>query len=75
MKEKASVKLFRFDPSKDKEPRYEDYEVPFENWHGVNCDGQTYQSYGIDTGYCSLGCVAEAKVEEGKEEGEADIKQ
>jgi len=31
----ATVKVFRFDPSVDKEPRYESYEVPHEHWCGV----------------------------------------
>jgi succinate dehydrogenase / fumarate reductase, iron-sulfur subunit len=38
MKEKsgnARVKLFRFDPTVDREPRYEDYEIPPEGWHGI----------------------------------------
>jgi succinate dehydrogenase / fumarate reductase, iron-sulfur subunit len=28
----ARVKIFRFDPSVEKEPRYESYEVPLEVW-------------------------------------------
>jgi succinate dehydrogenase/fumarate reductase iron-sulfur protein len=31
----ATVKIFRFDPTVDKEPRYESYEVPYEYWCGV----------------------------------------
>ena len=31
----ATVKIRRFDPTVDKEPRYETYEVPSEAWHGV----------------------------------------
>jgi succinate dehydrogenase/fumarate reductase iron-sulfur protein len=31
----AKVKIFRFDPTVDKEPRYEDYEVPPEGWSQV----------------------------------------
>ena len=31
---KARVKIFRFDPTVDGEPRYEDYEVPPEAWRG-----------------------------------------
>jgi succinate dehydrogenase / fumarate reductase iron-sulfur subunit len=31
----ATVKIFRFDPTVDKEPRYESYEVPYEYWYGV----------------------------------------
>ena len=34
MTEKATVKLYRFDPTVDKEPRYETYEVPSEGWQG-----------------------------------------
>jgi succinate dehydrogenase / fumarate reductase, iron-sulfur subunit len=29
---KATVKIFRFDPSSDKGPRYETYEIPQEVW-------------------------------------------
>jgi len=32
MGDKAIVKIFRFDPTVDKEPRYETYEVPSEGW-------------------------------------------
>jgi len=32
MEDCAKVKIFRFDPSMDKEPRYEIYEVPPEGW-------------------------------------------
>lgn len=32
---KAKVKMFRFDPTIDKEPRYETYEVPSEGWFGI----------------------------------------
>jgi succinate dehydrogenase/fumarate reductase iron-sulfur protein len=32
MEDNAKVKIFRFDPFKDKEPRYEVYEVPPEGW-------------------------------------------
>ena len=32
MADKATVKIFRFDPATDKEPRYETYEVPPEGW-------------------------------------------
>jgi succinate dehydrogenase/fumarate reductase iron-sulfur protein len=35
MEDKAKVKIFRFDPTIDKEPRYETYEVPAEGWRGV----------------------------------------
>jgi succinate dehydrogenase/fumarate reductase iron-sulfur protein len=35
MKDNARVKIFRFDPMVDKEPRYETYEVPSEAWCGV----------------------------------------
>jgi succinate dehydrogenase/fumarate reductase iron-sulfur protein len=31
----ATVKVFRFDPTVDKEPRYESYEVPHAYWYGV----------------------------------------
>jgi succinate dehydrogenase/fumarate reductase iron-sulfur protein len=30
--DEATVKVFRFDPSVDKEPRYETYQVPVEAW-------------------------------------------
>jgi hypothetical protein len=30
------VKIFRFDPTADKESRYESYEVPQDYWCGVN---------------------------------------
>ncbi len=29
----AAVKIYRFDPSVDKKPRYETYEVPYEAWN------------------------------------------
>ncbi len=35
MTDHATVKIFRFDPAVDKEPRYETYQVPREHWHGV----------------------------------------
>jgi fumarate reductase iron-sulfur subunit len=35
MKNKAKVTILRFDPTVDKEPRYEQYEVPYEHWHGM----------------------------------------
>jgi len=35
MTNNATVKIFRFDPTADKEPRYESYEVPQEFWCGV----------------------------------------
>ncbi len=35
MTDHATVKIFRFDPAVDKEPRYESYEVPYEYWSGV----------------------------------------
>ena len=35
MVDKAIVKICRFDPTVDKEPRYETYEVPQEGWHGL----------------------------------------
>ncbi len=31
----AKVKIFRFDPTVDKEPRYENYEIPPEGWSEV----------------------------------------
>ena len=34
MEDKATVKIFRFDPGIDKEPRYETYEVPPKGWRG-----------------------------------------
>ena len=33
MTDKAIVKIFRFDPTVDKEPRYETYEVQAEAWN------------------------------------------
>jgi len=35
MQDKATVKIYRFDPTIDKKPRYETYEVPPEAWRGV----------------------------------------
>ena len=32
MNDKAIVKIKRFDPALDKEPRYQTYEVPAEGW-------------------------------------------
>lgn len=31
----ATVKIFRFDPTIDKEPRYDLYQVPEEGWNGL----------------------------------------
>jgi succinate dehydrogenase / fumarate reductase, iron-sulfur subunit len=31
----GTVQIFRFDPSVDKEPRFETYEVPVDHWQGV----------------------------------------
>ena len=35
MNENARVKIYRFDPSVDKEARYEQYEVPPEGWRDL----------------------------------------
>lgn len=35
MGESAQVEVYRFDPSLDRVPRFETYEVPHEQWHGV----------------------------------------
>ena len=35
MGEPARVRILRFDPTEDKEPRYESYEVPYEAWNNV----------------------------------------
>ncbi len=35
MTDHAVVKIFRFDPTVDKQPRYESYEVPYAYWCGV----------------------------------------
>ena len=35
MRDKAVVTIYRFDPSVDREPRYETYEVPPEGWFGI----------------------------------------
>ena len=35
MENKGTVTILRFDPTVDKEPRYESYEVPYEYWHRV----------------------------------------
>ncbi len=35
MTDHGTVKIFRFDPTVDKEPRYENYEVPHAYWYGV----------------------------------------
>jgi succinate dehydrogenase / fumarate reductase, iron-sulfur subunit len=35
MAETAIVKIFRFDPKLDREPRYDTFEVPPEGWCGV----------------------------------------
>lgn len=35
MVESARVRVYRFDPSLDREPRFEIYEVPYEHWYGV----------------------------------------
>ena len=34
MSDNATIKIRRFDPSVDKEPRYDAYEVPPEGWDG-----------------------------------------
>ena len=35
MKDNATVTIYRFDPSVDREPRYQTYDVPPEGWHGL----------------------------------------
>ena len=35
MTEKAIVKIYRFDPAVDKEPRFDTYEVPEEGWRDL----------------------------------------
>ncbi len=35
MENKGTVTILRFDPTVDKEPKYECYEVPYEYWHRV----------------------------------------
>ena len=35
MTEKAIVKIYRFDPAGDKEPRFDTYEVPEEGWRDL----------------------------------------
>ena len=63
MPEKIMVKVFRFDPTVDKEPRYQGYEVPFENGMSAmnaldyiyqNLDGTLayYDHAGCDLGIC-----------------------
>ncbi len=60
---KISVKVFRFDPAVDKEPRYQDFEVPYEKGMSAmtaldyiyqNLDGTLsyYDHAGCDLGIC-----------------------
>ena len=59
-----NVKVFRFDPSTDKEPRYQSYQVPFESGMSAmtaldyiyqNLDGTLayYDHAGCDLGICA----------------------
>ena len=61
--DKIKVKVFRFDPPADKEPRYQDFEVPFEKGMSAmsaldyiyqNLDGTLsyYDHAGCDLGIC-----------------------
>ena len=51
MNDKAIVKIFRFDPTVDKEGRYETYEVPAEGWQGLRVlDTLRYIYENIDPG-------------------------
>ena len=51
MADKAIVKIHRFDPTMDKEPRYETYEVPPEGWDGLKViDTLRYIYENFDTG-------------------------
>jgi fumarate reductase iron-sulfur subunit len=63
-KEKARVKVFRFNPEMDKKPRYESYEVPLEEGMSVlrglryiyeNLDGTlAYKDYFCKTNQCGM---------------------
>jgi succinate dehydrogenase/fumarate reductase iron-sulfur protein len=63
-KEKARVKVFRFNPEMDKKPRYESYEIPFEEGMSVlrslryiyeNLDGTlAYKDYFCKTNQCGM---------------------
>jgi len=35
MKDEATVRIFRFDPMVDKQPRYETYRIAHEAWYGL----------------------------------------
>ena len=56
-----NVKVFRFDPSVDKEPRYQTYQVPFEK--GMSALDYIYQTLDSTIAYydhagCDLGICA-----------------
>ena len=63
-KEKAKVKVFRFNPEGDERPRYESYSVPFEEGTSVlqalryiyeNLDGTlAYKDYFCKTNQCGM---------------------
>lgn len=51
MPEIATVKIYRFDPLVDKEPRYETYNVPPDGWEGLKVrDTLTYIYENLDCG-------------------------
>lgn len=57
----AKVKIFKFDPAVDKEPRYDTYEVPYEGHSVLDVLIYIYEKYdpglsfrhGCKIGYCS----------------------
>ena len=62
--EMINVKLFRYDPSKDKKPYYENFEIPFEpGMSAMNVLDYIYQSLDGSIAYydhagCALGICA-----------------
>ncbi len=53
MNDEATIKIRRFDPTVDKEPRFETYKVPLEAWHNVKIiDTLRYIYENLDPGLC-----------------------
>jgi succinate dehydrogenase/fumarate reductase-like Fe-S protein len=76
VEEKITVKVFRFDPSVDNEPRYQDYEVPFvQGMSAMNALDYIYQNLDSAIAYydhagCALGICARCT---GKINGKAGL--
>ncbi|MDY7038472.1 MAG: 2Fe-2S iron-sulfur cluster-binding protein, partial [Thermodesulfobacteriota bacterium] len=51
----ADIKIFKFDPAKDKEPRYDTYKIPYEGRSVINILDDVYRNYDQDLAY-RYGC-------------------